>query len=53
MVYSGKLTLTSHGNRITYHEITEQIREHVKKSGIKEGICSVVSPHTTCLDCQH
>lgn len=48
MVYSGQITLTSHGNRVTYHEITEQIREHVKKSGIKEGICSVVSPHTTC-----
>lgn len=47
-VYSGKLTLTSHGNRETYHEITKQVREHVAKSGIKEGICSVVSPHTTC-----
>lgn len=47
-VYSGKLTLTSHGNRETYHEITNQVREHVAKSGIKEGICFVVSPHTTC-----
>lgn len=47
-VYAGKLTLTSHGNRVTYHEITEQVKEHVAKSGIKEGICVVASPHTTC-----
>lgn len=47
-VYSAKLNLTSHGNRVTYHEITEQVRQHVKESGIKEGICVVASPHTTC-----
>ncbi|WP_042470280.1 YjbQ family protein [Bacillus ndiopicus] len=47
-VYSEKLTLTSHGNRVTYHEITKQVREVVAKSGIKEGICVVASPHTTC-----
>ena len=47
-VYSGKLTLTSHGDRVTYHNITEQVKELVKESGIKEGICVVASPHTTC-----
>jgi len=47
-VYSGKLILTSHGDQVTYHEITEQVREHVAKSNIKEGICVVASPHTTC-----
>lgn len=47
-VYTGKLTLTSKGNRVTYHEISEQVKEHVLKSGIKEGICVVASPHTTC-----
>lgn len=47
-VYSGKLTLTSHGDRVTYHDVTEQVKEHVQKSEIKEGICVVASPHTTC-----
>lgn len=47
-VYSGKLILPSHGNRVTYHEVTEQVKEHVAKSGIQEGICTVASPHTTC-----
>src|SRR5690606_16962550 len=47
-VYSRKLTLTSHGNRVTYHDITEQVKEHVMNSKIKEGICVVASPHTTC-----
>ena len=47
-VYSAKLTLTSHGNRVTYHEITNQVREHVANSGITDGICVVTSPHTTC-----
>lgn len=47
-VYSAKLTLPSHGNRVTYHDITEEVREHVGKSGIQEGICVVSSPHTTC-----
>lgn len=48
MVYTGKIELASHGDRVTYHEITENIREIVAKSNIKEGICVVASPHTTC-----
>lgn len=47
-VYSAKLNLKSHGNRVVYHEITNEIKEHVNKSGISEGICVVTSPHTTC-----
>src|SRR5699024_3116578 len=40
--------LTSNGQRVTYHNITEQVKEIVAKSGIKNGICLVQSPHTTC-----
>jgi|SRR5699024_8858511 len=47
-VYSAKLNLVSHGNRVTYHEITDQVKHHVQESGIREGICVIVSPHTTC-----
>ena len=42
------LKLESKENQVTYHNITEQVREIVKKSDIKEGLCTVVSPHTTC-----
>lgn len=42
------LKLESDGNQVTYHDITEQVLDIVKKSGVKEGLCTVVSPHTTC-----
>lgn len=29
-------------------DITEEVREAVRTSGIKDGICCVYSPHTTC-----
>ena len=29
-------------------DITEDVREAVRQSGIQDGICSVYSPHTTC-----
>ena len=29
-------------------DITEQVREAVEKSGVRDGICCVYSPHTTC-----
>lgn len=46
--YIEQIILRSNGNRVTYHEITDQVREIVKKSGIKNGICVVSSQHTTC-----
>jgi secondary thiamine-phosphate synthase enzyme len=29
-------------------DITEEVQEDVRQSGIVDGICSVYSPHTTC-----
>lgn len=46
--YYDQLILTSNGTRVTYHNITSQIRDIVKKSHITNGICVVSSPHTTC-----
>ena len=40
--------IQSKGVSPTYIDITEQVREIIKKSGIQNGICSVISPHTTC-----
>lgn len=47
-VYSATIELISEDRKVSYHEITEQVRKHVKKSGIDNGICTVISPHTTC-----
>lgn len=47
-VYIDKLTLKSKGNRATYHEISDEVREIIEKSGVKNGICVVSSQHTTC-----
>lgn len=43
-----KLILTSNGQRVSYHNITEQVKGVVAKSAIKDGVCVVQSPHTTC-----
>lgn len=43
-----ELILTSNGKRVTYHNITEQVKAFVNQTGIKDGICTISSPHTTC-----
>lgn len=47
-IITEQLTLTSHGGRVTYHNITNDIKAIVEKSDITNGICVVQSPHTTC-----
>ena len=47
-VYKETIQVNSHGTTPTYVNITSQVREAIKNSGIKNGICSVISPHTTC-----
>lgn len=34
--------------RPTFHDVTDQVIEALKNSGIREGICLVFSQHTTC-----
>ena len=46
--YTDTLTLTSNGKRVSYHNITEQVKDIIAKSGITLGTCLVQSPHTTC-----
>lgn len=48
IVVTRTLKLESKGHQVTYHNITEEVRHIVAESGVKEGICAVVSPHTTC-----
>jgi secondary thiamine-phosphate synthase enzyme len=33
---------------LTVTDITEEVREVVRASGVRDGICCVYSPHTTC-----
>ncbi len=40
--------IQSKGVSPTYIDITEEVREIIRRSNIKNGICSVISPHTTC-----
>jgi secondary thiamine-phosphate synthase enzyme len=37
---------TAGGLRVT--DITEEVADAVQESGVRAGICSVYSPHTTC-----
>jgi len=42
------LKLLSTGQRPTFHTITDEVKDIVKRSGIQSGICLVYSRHTTC-----
>ncbi|GGC80270.1 YjbQ family protein [Enterococcus wangshanyuanii] len=46
--YTKDLVLTSNGQRVSYHNITEQVKAAVTESDLKNGLCVVQSPHTTC-----
>lgn len=48
IVYNTVIELTSNVNRVTYHEITKEVRRAVEESRVSNGICVVASPHTTC-----
>ncbi len=48
MVFSKTITLLSDDRKITFHNVTEAVKEAVKESGIKTGIVNVYTPHTTC-----
>lgn len=47
-VYRESFGADSTGYRPTYHQVTEQTREIVNRSGVKNGICVVSTHHTTC-----
>lgn len=48
MVYKEQITVQSHGNTPSYINITEEVKKTIQNSGIQNGICTVISPHTTC-----
>ena len=47
-VFKKYLSLASHGGTPTFINITSDLRNAIAESGIREGIATVISPHTTC-----
>lgn len=47
-VFKKMITLNSDEGHPTFFDITSSIKETIKNSNIKNGICVVISPHTTC-----
>ena len=46
-LYKEQIELTSHGKTPSYFDITPQVKEAIAKSRVKEGICTVLTAHTT------
>lgn len=55
--YREQLDLKSEKNHPTFHDVTSQVKEVLRRSGVVNGICTVYSPHTTCSvmtqECSH
>jgi len=47
-LYKETIRIETQGDRTTYVDITKKVNEIIKESNIKEGLCVVMSPHTTC-----
>ncbi|MCL2814374.1 MAG: secondary thiamine-phosphate synthase enzyme YjbQ [Oscillospiraceae bacterium] len=56
-VYLGKVRVQSADHLPHFHNITDEVKNIVAESGIKNGICTVYSHHTTCSvmiqECSH
>lgn len=47
-VYKTTIKLTSKGVEPTFINITDEVKQAIADSGIQTGVCTVISPHTTC-----
>ena len=56
-MYQDSIAVQSEGLHPTFHNITAEIKEILAKSGIKNGLLTVYSHHTTCSvmiqECSH
>ena len=48
MVFKKSLKLESNHRAVTFHDVTDKVKQIVKESNIKNGIAVVYSHHTTC-----
>ncbi|GBD62714.1 secondary thiamine-phosphate synthase enzyme [Tetragenococcus halophilus subsp. flandriensis] len=44
----GSLKVESNGSKVTYSDITDQVRQEIQEAGVQDGLCVVSSQHTTC-----
>jgi len=51
MVFAKTVQLLSDDRKVTFHNVTEEVKAAVTESGIKTGIINVSTPHTTCSVC--
>ena len=47
-VHREDISLQSERNHPTFHNVTDEVKAILERSGIKNGICVVYSHHTTC-----
>ena len=47
-LYKEELLVDSKGGKVTYSDITEQVKVAIENSGIKSSTCTVLTAHTTC-----
>ncbi|MBO0457732.1 YjbQ family protein [Enterococcus hulanensis] len=43
-----ELIIETQAAKVTYVDITADLRTAIKNAGIKDGICAITTPHTTC-----
>ncbi|WP_407856322.1 YjbQ family protein [Enterococcus hailinensis] len=43
-----RLSLETVAGKVTYLEITRQVKDKITESGIRDGMCVITTPHTTC-----
>ena len=48
MVFKESFKVESNHRAVTFHDVTDKVKEIAKKSGIRDGIVVVYSHHTTC-----
>lgn len=47
-VYKTTIKLQSNGGEPTFINITDEVKAAIADSGVQDGICTIISPHTTC-----
>ena len=48
MVFKESFQVQSRDRAVSFHDITDKVKEIAQKSGMKDGIVVVYSHHTTC-----
>lgn len=48
MVFKESFKVQSRDGTVTFHDVTDKVKDIFSRSGVKDGICVVYSHHTTC-----